>query len=97
MQQTDTVANANTPANIATAQTLDGILAQVAQDQKDLPAAIKANKDASTLDEQGVAAVDELLNIDSAAAATVGAASPVSTTGANSKKNGRKGARAFIS
>ncbi|KAG4442654.1 hypothetical protein IFR05_001839 [Cadophora sp. M221] len=44
VQQTDTVANANSANTIATAATLPAVLAQVQQDQLDLDAAIKANQ-----------------------------------------------------
>ena len=86
--------NKNTPQNIATAQTLQGITAQVLQNQKDLGVAVKANADAPTQADQGVLAVDELLNTDSKAQATAGAANAVATGGAttgngNNNGNGR--------
>ncbi|KAF4620194.1 hypothetical protein G7Y89_g14627 [Cudoniella acicularis] len=88
VQQTDITPNANSPDTIATAQTLEGVLAQVAQNQIDLPAAIKANQEATTGTEaqQGVLAVDNLLSIDSTASATAGAAGVASTSsGATAK------------
>ncbi len=81
------------------------------QNQKDLPDAIKANEEATSATEQGVLAVDELLDIDSTAAATAEAAAVqtgaaggrTGRTGKGSNnsqngqgRNGRKGARAFI-
>ncbi|KAH8204567.1 hypothetical protein TruAng_001196 [Truncatella angustata] len=80
IQQTDTTPNKNTPGNIATAQTLQGINAQILQDQKDLSKAVAANVEAPSQGDQGVAAVDKLLSIDSAAAATAGAAGDVADT-----------------
>lgn len=90
VQQTDITPNANTPANIATAQTLSGVLAQVAQNQVDLPAAIKGNQEATlgTDADQGVKQVDNLLNIDSVAQATAGAAgTAVATSSAAAAKS----------
>lgn len=54
--------SANTPANINTSLSLDKVLAQVAQDNKDLPGAVAAIQDAGT-DEalQNVAVVSQLL------------------------------------
>lgn len=89
----------NTPDNIATAQTLEGIEAQVLQDQKDLTKAVAANVEAPTQDDQGVAAVDKLLDIDSAAAATLtadAAAAATSSAAADSNAgngNGKKGGK----
>lgn len=57
VQQTDIKAAVNSPNQLQTAQTLDGINKQVAQNIKDLPAAIAANQQ-SGLDQQGKAAVD---------------------------------------
>jgi hypothetical protein len=104
VQQTDVTPNANSPATIATEQTLDGVLAQVAENQIDLPAAVKANQDAPTEAQQGLFEANALLSIDSAAKATVGAASVAATTSPSAKssatakagKKGQKGARAFI-
>ncbi|KAI0128587.1 GEgh16 protein [Xylariales sp. AK1849] len=108
VQQTDVTPNQNTPDNIVTEQTLAGISAQVAQNQKDLSVAKQANIDAPTQDEQGVQAVDELLNIDSAASVVSDSVAPATTsaaaaaTSAASGKAGKKGkgaknARAFTS
>ncbi|KAK1977215.1 GEgh16 protein, partial [Colletotrichum cereale] len=72
VQQTDTKPKQNTPDNIPTAQTLDGVLKQIAQNIVDLPAAIKSNQDAATQDEQGVVAVKEILGNN----ATLKAAGP---------------------
>ncbi|ETS76350.1 hypothetical protein PFICI_11737 [Pestalotiopsis fici W106-1] len=100
VQQTDTTPNVNTPENISTLQTVSGITAQVAQNEKDLDAAKAANVEAPTQGDQGVAAVDALLSIDSAAAATAGAAGAVATGAAttngtantgNTGGNGKKG------
>ena len=45
VQQTDTAGrNDSSPAGVATAQSLDAVLSQVAVDQADLPAAIAANQ-----------------------------------------------------
>ena len=76
---------------------LSGILDQVAQNQIDLPAAVKANAEATNEVQQGVLAVDELLGINSTAAATGGLVQAAATASAKSGKNGRKGARTFIS
>jgi hypothetical protein len=84
VKQTDITPNANTPGTIKTAQTLEGVDAQIAQNQKDLPTAVKANQDA-TLEEQGVKQVDALLKIDSAALATAGAAAASGTSTAAAK------------
>lgn len=99
VQQTDTTPNANTPENISTLQTVPGISAQVAQNEKDLDAAKAANVKAPTQGDQGVAAVDALLSIDSAAAATAGAAGAVAsgaattngTANTGNTGNGKKG------
>lgn len=96
IQQTDTTPNVNTPDNISTAQTLEGIEAQVLQNQKDLGKAVAANIEAPTQDDQGVAAVDELLSIDSVAEATAGAAAAAATTAADTntgKATGKKGSK----
>lgn len=93
IQQTDTTPNVNTPENISTAQTLAGIEAQVIQNQKDLQKAVAANVEAPTQNDQGVAAVDQLLSIDSTAAATAVAA-PAQTSTAATNGNGKKGGKA---
>ena len=61
-RQTDTTAVVNSPNQLQTAQTLDGINKQVAQNVKDLPAAIAANQQ-SGLDLQGKAAVDGMSSL----------------------------------
>src|SRR5689334_10572115 len=62
VQQTDTTPKVNTPENIATADPLDLVLAQVATNQKGLPAAIEANRNAGSSEaEQNAAAVDAIL------------------------------------
>ncbi|KAK8102333.1 CAS1 protein [Apiospora sp. TS-2023a] len=97
VQQTDTTANKNTPANIKTAQTLKAVQAQIAQNVKDFPAYVAANQKAPTADDQGVFAVNAVLGIDSKASATAGAAGaqPTGATGgaAGGAKagNGNKG------
>lgn len=94
VQQTDIKGGVNQAATIPTAQTLAGITAQIAANQKDLPAALKANVEAPTVNDQGVDAVDELLKIDSVASATAGAAgaTAASTTSAAAKKGKATGA-----
>ena len=96
--------NANSPATIATAQTLEGVLAQVAVNQIDLPVAVKANQDAPTEAQQNLFEANALLSIDSAAQATVAAGAVDVSTSSSAKtaatakagKKGNKGARAFI-
>ncbi|KAJ2904059.1 putative gas1-like protein, partial [Zalerion maritima] len=62
VQQVDTTPKVNTPANIDTLQSLDEVLAQVQQDQADLPAAIEANQNAGSEEAlQNAAAVEALL------------------------------------
>ncbi|KAK2036549.1 hypothetical protein LZ31DRAFT_571340 [Colletotrichum somersetense] len=61
VQQTDITPKQNTPANIPTAATLQGVLSQVQQDIVDFPAAVKSNQEAATQGEQGLTAVKELL------------------------------------
>ncbi|KAK7733298.1 hypothetical protein SLS53_008195 [Cytospora paraplurivora] len=67
VQQTDTsgLPDNNSPSNITTAQTLEGIMAQVQQNQKDLPAAIDGNQDAKSVDDQGIDIVESILDDDS--------------------------------
>lgn len=99
IQQTDITPTVNSAETISTAQTLDGINKQIAQNQIDLPAAIQANQNAgSTSAEQGLAAVNALLGItvtssaaptqtpDAAVAGTATAASSASTTKASKTK-----------
>lgn len=104
MQQTDVTLNANSPDTIATEQTLEGVLAQVAQNQVDLPAAVKGNQGAPTEAQQGLFEANALLSIDSAAQATVGAAAVAATTTSSAKskatakagKKRQKEARSFV-
>ncbi|KAK2734380.1 gas1-like protein [Colletotrichum kahawae] len=97
VQQTDTTPKQNTPANIATAQTLENVLTQVQQNAKDLPAAVKSNQEAKTQDEQGVTAIKEILgnNATQTAAGPAGNAAGGNTgnnnnnnAGGNKKNNG---------
>ncbi|PQE03645.1 hypothetical protein CJF30_00006360 [Rutstroemia sp. NJR-2017a BBW] len=90
VQQTDVTASKNTPGTIATAQTLEGVMAQVQQNNQDLPAAIKANSEA-TLDQQGVFAVDALLSSTPVAAA----AKATSTATGKGKKNGKNNQKRY--
>ncbi|GKT83131.1 GAS1-like protein [Colletotrichum tofieldiae] len=83
VQQTDTTPKQNTPDNIPTAQTLDGVLTQVQQNIVDLPAAVKSNQEAATQDEQGVTAIKEILGDN----ATTEAAGPAEN-GNNNNNNG---------
>ncbi|KAL5113591.1 hypothetical protein ACEQ8H_008539 [Pleosporales sp. CAS-2024a] len=63
VQQTDGTGRGkvDTAASVKTAQTLEGIEAQILQNQKDLPAAIQANKNAGAA-QQGAAAISALLS-----------------------------------
>lgn len=62
MQQVDTTPKVNTPANIASFDSMDKIMTDVAQNQKDLPVAIQANQNAgSSQAEQNRAAVEAIL------------------------------------
>jgi hypothetical protein len=80
VQQTDITPKINTPQNIATQQTLEGVMAQVLQDQKDLAKAVQANAGAGgTESGQSLAAVNALLNLNSASQATVAAGAAAST------------------
>jgi hypothetical protein len=63
VQQTDITPKENTPQNIATTQTLGGILDQVQQNQKDLPAAVSAIQ-GSSVDQQGVQVADAILAVN---------------------------------
>jgi hypothetical protein len=91
VQQTDITAKANTPDNIETAQTLEGIEAQVLVDQKNLPSAIDAvSSSGSTEAEQGLAIADKLLGVDTAAQATVAVTEAATTTAASSQKKKNK-------
>jgi len=98
--------NANSPATIKTEQTLEGVAAQIAVNQVDLPAAVKANQDASTEAEQGLLEANALLAINNlgqatgvaAVAATTATTSAKSTATAKAKagKKGQKGVSAFV-
>ncbi|KAK1753555.1 hypothetical protein QBC47DRAFT_424107 [Echria macrotheca] len=62
VQQSDITPKVNTPENIATADTLNDVLSQIAVNQKDLPVAIKANQNAGgTQAQQNAAAVAAIL------------------------------------
>ncbi|KAK0625377.1 hypothetical protein B0T17DRAFT_492424 [Bombardia bombarda] len=64
VQQVDTTAKVNTPANIATKDSLSDVLAQVDTNLKDLPAAVQANQNAGgTQAQQNAAAVSALLGL----------------------------------
>lgn len=101
-------ANANSPATIKTEQTLKGVAAQIAENNVDLPAAVKANKDAPTVSQQGLFEANALLAINNLGQTTGAAAAVAVTTTASSAtskatakagkkgKNGKNGARAFI-
>ncbi|KAL5314900.1 hypothetical protein ACEPPN_017550 [Leptodophora sp. 'Broadleaf-Isolate-01'] len=65
---TDTAASENSTNTIDIAQTLEGVLAKVNQNQLDLADANKGTAAAATVDDQGVEIVDALLDIDSNAA-----------------------------
>ncbi|KDN67423.1 hypothetical protein CSUB01_12028 [Colletotrichum sublineola] len=86
MACTDTTPKENTPKNIPTAATLQGVLSQVQQDVVDFPAAVKSNQDAATQGEQGLAAVKELLANSTQQAA--GPATAGINTGTNTNGNG---------
>ncbi|ESZ99498.1 hypothetical protein SBOR_0063 [Sclerotinia borealis F-4128] len=89
VMQTDETASKNSPGTISTAQTLEGVQAQVLQNNKDLPAAVQANSEAK-LNEQGLFAVQALLSSSLAAVPTSSgtAAAAVATSAAAGKKNG---------
>jgi len=100
-------ANANSPATIKTEQTLEGVEAQIAENQVDLPVAVKANQDAPTESQQGLFEANALLAINSlgqttgaaaAVAETTATSSATSTSTAKAKagKKGKNGARAFF-
>lgn len=107
VQQTDVTPKVNTAANIDTAQSLDAVLAQVQQNQQDLPAALKANANAGSTEAlQNAAAVDQILGVtvttksspvqtpdvtNAAAVAASATTSAATTTTAASTNNGRKG------
>lgn len=106
MQQVDVVPKVNTPENIETLQSLDAVLKQVAENQKDLPVAIAANQAAGSIGAaQNLEAVNSLLAIavtskaspvttpvvQLGGAATATASAVVSTTTAASKGGNRGG------
>jgi len=75
VQQTDITPNVNSANTITTAQTLEGVDNQIAENQIDLPVAIAANQNAgSGAAVQGKAAADALLGIS-----VTSKASPVET------------------
>ncbi|KAG4027360.1 hypothetical protein MFRU_031g01070 [Monilinia fructicola] len=105
VMQTDETASKNTPGTIATEQTLEGVEAQVLQNNKDFPSAVKANSEA-TLGEQGIFAVEALLSssltpvatkavVDGVAAATGTAGTRTGTgrKGGNGNGNGNGAAK----
>jgi len=90
----------NSADTITTAQTLDEILAQVQTNQIALPAAIKANQDATTGTEaeQGTLAVEDLLSINPVAAVATSSSVEAAASTASAKKGnkgGKKNGRAF--
>ncbi|CZT43999.1 related to gEgh 16 protein [Rhynchosporium secalis] len=89
VQQTDTDASKNSANTINTAQTLEGVLAQVNQNQLDLADANKGNAAAVTVDDQGVEIADALLDIDSKALATAPAAAATGAAGGNGGNGGK--------
>ncbi|KAI3395086.1 hypothetical protein diail_1765 [Diaporthe ilicicola] len=107
VQQAGAAAKTNVAAKITTAQTLDGIDKQVAQNKQDLSAAVAANQQQGST--EGVAddaAVKKVLNIAdpvikqspvqtpavaAAAAASPGAAATGAPTTGNTGKTGKKG------
>lgn len=61
VQQVDITPNQNTPQNIQALKTLPDVMSQIAQNQKDLPAAVQAVQNAgSTEAQQAVAAANAL-------------------------------------
>lgn len=110
VQQTDITPNVNSASTITTAQTLEGVDNQIAENQIDLPVAIAANQNAgSGAAVQGLAAVKALLGISvtskaaavqTPALANVGTNAPVATTTATAKAgaglNGGKGTNTAV-
>ncbi|CAI6305938.1 unnamed protein product [Periconia digitata] len=99
VQQTDgTGRTDNSASGVETAQTLQGISAQILQNQKDLPIAIAANQAVGAAEaavankdnEAGIAAISALLAANPAAGATStsAAASATQAAGGNGKGNG---------
>ncbi|KAJ9136879.1 Gas1-like protein [Pleurostoma richardsiae] len=99
VQQTDIAAHNNTPENIVTEQTLENVLQQVQQNQKDLPAAVAGIQAATTTDEQGEKVAEAILADDpvaevagtvAATASATASAAATSTAATTSGKNGKK-------
>ncbi|KAF2024138.1 hypothetical protein EK21DRAFT_79360 [Setomelanomma holmii] len=93
VQQTDGTGRTNTSASaVATTQTLEGISAQILQNQKDFDAAVKANQNAGLAD-QGAAAISALatatVNPNAAATTTAAANNGNANQNTNGKGNGR--------
>jgi len=89
VQQTDTTPKENTPSNIPTAATLQGVVTQVQKDIVDFPAAVKSNQEAATQDDQGLTAVKELLaNSNQKAAGPAAAAVKAGNSNNNNNGNG---------
>ncbi|SPQ20843.1 c923bebd-149d-41fd-9bca-196491aa9f3c [Thermothielavioides terrestris] len=65
VQQVDTEPHVNTPQNIDTQQSLDAVLKQVQQNNKDLPAAIAANQADGLAENQRAAAIVSALLAES--------------------------------
>lgn len=88
VQQTDVTPNVNSPATIATAQTLEGVLAQVAENQVDLPAAIKANQEATTGtdQQQGLLGANALLALNGEATGVAAAVASSTSKAAKATK-----------
>ncbi|CZR67396.1 related to gEgh 16 protein [Phialocephala subalpina] len=87
VQQSDTTPSANQAATITTAQTLEGITAQIASNQKDLGAALKSNAEAADTTAQGTDAIKELLLSEGIATGASAAAVASSTTSSAATKS----------
>lgn len=87
VQQIDTTAKTNTPANIPTLKSLDLVLSQVDQNQADFPAAVKANQNAGS-DEalKNLDAVNAILK-PTVVSATFTAETPSVSLGASATDN----------
>lgn len=86
VQQTDVTPNVNSPATIATAQTLAGVDTQVAENKADLPAAMAANAAATsgTDQEQALLGANALLALlPSTTAATAATATKATSAKAS--------------
>jgi hypothetical protein len=90
VQQTDTQASKNDASTINTAQTLDGVLKQVQQNVKDLPAAISGLAAAKKVDDQGVAIADALFKVNPDLPGSAGAGTGADA-GNNNGNNGNNG------